>query len=264
MATLLQAPNPSRLILPEGISFGTIYADPPWPLDQENTFSSRRRIVYDRMSIDEIKAIPVPDVSHPDAHLWMWTTTSHLPVALDVVKHWGFTYRTLGVWRKSRLSLGWWLRSRHEFLIFAAKTTEMRHNPGSFSTEISGDYNGHSVKPDTVYPMIESLSPGPRLELFARDTARDGWHTLGDHRKPAEAFGQEGKRKSLPEPQDTVVRGVGGLEIKTGKGFVYLEKTITPVPVKALAQKGRRVKVEMNGVNKWVSIDKLRAKNYKV
>lgn len=262
----IQPANPFRLDLPAG-PFGTIYADPPWPLDQTNTVHSRRRIHYDRMSGNEILDMgdAIGAVCLPDAHLWLWTTNAHLELALKVVNEWGFHYKTLATWRKTKLGTGWWLRSRTEHLIFAARSNELRHNPGTWDTEIKGNWRGHSVKPP-VYDRIESLSPGPYLEVFSRTpTTRERWQTVGDNRKASDPFGQGIKHpKAKPDPQDGKVRGVAGLEIHPGRQYVYLEKVLVAHPVKAVSQKGRRVTIEIDGAKKSVSIDKLRPKGHKV
>lgn len=259
-----------QLDIPPDVKFGTVYADPPWALDKPGTQFRRRRLHYDRMSGDEIKSIPVGDFTTDDAHLWLWTTTTHLKLALDVVEAWGFEYKTLGTWRKSKVGTGWWLRSRTEHLIFAAKTIKLRHNPGSYTTEIEGEYRGHSVKPETVYPMIEALSPGPYIELFNRQSERDGWNAVGANTVPADAFGQDHRldRKwqavEREDVADGVVRGVGGLEIVPEQNYTLLKKQVIAVPVVALQQKARRVKISIDGKKKWVSIDSLRAEGYEV
>lgn len=259
--------NPYRLQLPEGIQFGTIYADPPWPLDQENTKHSRRRIHYDRMSFDEIASIPIHLVAHEQAHLWLWTTNAHLPLALEVVKAWGFTYKTMRTWVKTKVGLGWWLRSRTEHLIFAAKGDDYRHNPGSFTTELRGKWRGHSIKPVEAYDAIEALSPGPRLELFSRhESPREGWYALNGHSVPTDPFGQDHRRTTPPDTNVGPVRGVNGLEIIENRRYVKLVKVLTPVPCTVLKQNGRRVLIHMDGDEKpkWTTIDSLRPRRHKV
>jgi N6-adenosine-specific RNA methylase IME4 len=261
----------TRFELPTGIQFGTILADPPWSVDDpgyEHTAHKRRRLHYDRMPTAEIMAMPVADICHPDAHLWLWTTNAHLEKAIEVCNAWGFHYNTLVTWRKTKLGLGWWLRSRTEHIIFAARTRKLRSNPGSFSTELKGEYRGHSKKPDTQYPMIEALSPGPRLEIFARDSEpRDGWTQIGSDGVPSDPFGQDAKRKQIaPAPNDGVVRGVGGLEATPGKEVLWLRKEIIHVPATVIEQNARKVKIEIgeNGstIKKSVSIDSLREVGY--
>lgn len=257
----------NRLQLPTGIQFGTILADPPWSVDSkgyEHTRHRRRRLHYDRMEVEEICAIPVNEITTDDAHLWLWTTNPHLEKALEVVKAWGFHYNTLVTWPKSKLGLGWWLRSRTEHIICASKSRELRRNPGSWSTLLDGDYKGHSIKPDSQYEMIEALSPGPRLELFKRDDQdREGWTRLGSDGVPEDPFGQLSKHPvAVSDPGDGLVRGVAGFEATEGRDAFWLKKEITYVPVTVLAQNKRKVQIEIqdngNTAKKWVSIDNLR------
>jgi len=162
-----------RLALPPG-PWGTILLDPPWMLQSTGV---RRELHYDRMTQDELKAIPISSICAPDAHLWLWTTNPHLPEALELVTAWGFQYRCLRTWVKPRMGLGWWLRSQTEHLIFASKTKENRKNPSSWTTILTAPAGEHSAKPDEAIACIEALSPGPRLEIFARKE-RPGWTTL--------------------------------------------------------------------------------------
>lgn len=256
----------SRFHIPAGQKFGTILADPPWSVDSpgyEHTKYRRRRLHYDRMELPEICAIPVNDFTTDDAHLWLWVTNSHLEVAFQVVHAWGFHYNTMVTWVKTKLGMGWWLRSRTEHILFCSKSRELRRNPGSFSTELKGKWRGHSVKPEEQYPMIEALSPGPRLELFSRDNGREGWTVLGSDGLPTDPFGQSfAHPEAPPTPNDGVVRGVGGLEAIPGKEVHWLKKEIIRVPATIIEQNKRRVKIEIrengNTIKKSVSIDNLR------
>lgn len=250
----------ARFEIPMGHNFGAIYADPPWPHNDNQ--NSRRRLHYDRMSLDEIKAIPVAEACHPDAHLWIWVTTTHMPHVFDVISAWGFEYKATCVWRKTKLGMGWWVRNRHEFLMIAARSKNLRHNPGSWTSEITGKSGKHSEKPESVYPMIEALSPGPFLELFSRsETPREGWTTLGSNGAPMESYGRTAAlRGKVIDPNDGLVRGVGGLEISSGQTYHYLDKVIVRISVEAISQKGRSVMVALeDGTKKRVSVDKLRA-----
>lgn len=266
-ATEIQPPNPFRAVIPEGMTFGTIYADPPWPADKPGTESSRRRLHYDRMSANEIMDMGdlIKSITTDDAHLWLWTTNPHLEIALKTVKEWGFNFKTMATWTKTKLGQGWWLRSRTEHLIFAAKSNEMRHNPGTWDTTIKGAWRGHSVKPP-VHDRIEALSPGKYLELFSRSNEkRKGWTCVTSDSTPTDAFGQQFKHKgAVPDANDGVVRGVGGLEIIPGQSYIRLEKMFVARPVIAHAQKGRRVQIEIDGKKHWYSIDTLRPADYTV
>lgn len=264
----------TRFDLPREITFGTVVVDCPWPYEPENKkrYARTNRVHYDRMSLDEIKAISVPEIIHPDGHLWLWTTNPALEMALEVVKAWGFTYKTMATWRKSKMGIGWWLRSRTEHVIFAARSTTLRASPGSYTTEIKGAYRGHSVKPD-IYKRVEDLSPGPYLSLFAPEGAeRKGWLHLGSHNVADEAYLQDHIEKlGAPNEKDKTdgkVRGIGGLEIVPEEEYYYLEKLILPVRVRALKQTNRRIQILVPGENgdeakkKSVSIDNLRSLAY--
>jgi len=133
---------------------------------------------YDRMDLVDICQIPVDSVTGPDAHLWLWTTNTHLEEALQVVKSWGFVYKSLLTWVKPRMGTGWWLRSKTEHVILAAKSTRLRANPGNVVTCFEAPYRGPHVKPIELYSIIERLSPAPYLELFARGSERPDWTTL--------------------------------------------------------------------------------------
>jgi len=113
-----------------------------------------------------------------NAHLYLWTTHSHLPDALKVMDAWGFVYKHLITWFKDRMGLGYYFRNHTEFLLFGVR--------GSLSTRANDllDYveeraTQHSRKPGAAYTLIERASPGPRLELFAR-RRRLGWSVWGN------------------------------------------------------------------------------------
>lgn len=265
----------TRFKLPTDIRFGSVLADPPWPFEPENKakFGMTHRPKYDRMSLKEICAIPIADVIHPDGHLWLWTTNPALEMALEVVKAWGFKYKTMATWRKTKFGLGWWLRSRTEHCILAARSTRKRVQPGSWSTEIEGPWRGEGVKPP-IYDRIEALSPGPHLELFCRDNeTREGWVRLGSDGIPTEPFGQAHILKigapNVADVNDGVIRGVGGLEIVQGERYYYLETILKPRIVTVVGQTNRKVHIEDPGENggkakkKSVSIDNLRALDWR-
>jgi N6-adenosine-specific RNA methylase IME4 len=265
---------PTRFKLPD-MQFGTIVADPPWPFDDKNEkqYAMAHRGHFDRMSLKDICDIPVGDVIHPDGHLWLWVTNPGLKMAFEVVDAWGFTYKTMATWRKSKLGLGWWLRSRTEHLILAARSTRLRTAPGSWSTDIKGKYRGYGKKPVDAYKMIEALSPGPYLELFTREeNGRPNWIQLGEHKEMSEAYNQSQFKKlgtpNTPDPSDGVARGVGGLKIEVDNDYYYLEKALIPRKVHVLGQTGRRVSILFPAENgeepkkRSVSVDNLRDLTY--
>ena len=161
--------------LPPG-GFATILVDPPWPLQSGEKH-------YRTMSLARITALPVGTLAARDAHLWLWTTNALLPKAYEVAEAWGFTVRSPLTWVKFRLGLGgrYQLRNATEQLLFC---TRGRAPLGSRSqpTWFNAPVQEHSRKPAEQFAIIERVSPGPYLELFARrrPESNQPWATWGD------------------------------------------------------------------------------------
>jgi len=150
--------------------------DPPWPLQGGEKH-------YRTMSLARIKALPVGQLAACDAHLWLWTTNALLPKAYEVAEAWGFTVRSPLTWVKFRLGLGgrYQLRNATEQLLFC---TRGRAPLGSRSqpTWFNAPVTEHSRKPAEQFAIIERVSPGPYLELFARrrPESNQPWAVWGD------------------------------------------------------------------------------------
>ena len=161
--------------LPPG-GFATILVDPPWPLQGGEKH-------YRTMSLARIKALPVGALAARDAHLWLWTTNALLPTAYEVAEAWGFTVRSPLTWVKFRLGPGgrYQLRNATEQLLFC---TRGRAPLGSRSqpTWFNAPVTEHSRKPAEQFAIIERVSPGPYLELFARrrPESNQPWAVWGD------------------------------------------------------------------------------------
>jgi N6-adenosine-specific RNA methylase IME4 len=149
-----------------------IVADPPWE------YASGNSLPYPTMSLDEIRALPVLDLSDQDAILWLWTTNTHLRAAFEIAEAWGFEYKTTLTWVKDRMGTGEWLRGQTEHCLLAARGKPVFIH-GSYATVFNAARREHSRKPDEFYTLVEDTCPGSRLELFARQ-ARAGWHAFGD------------------------------------------------------------------------------------
>ncbi len=158
--------------------YGTIYADPPWPYANQ---ASRAAAVnhYPSMSIDDICGLPVSGRVKAQAHLWLWATNSFLREAFDVIDAWGFEYKSVMVWVKPQMGLGNYLRVSHGFLLLAS-----RGNLAGRATDqrswIEHDRLKHSQKPEVFRQIVEEISVGPRLEMFARRATADGWDSWGN------------------------------------------------------------------------------------
>ena len=157
--------------LPAG-PFQVVVADPPWQYDTGGS------LPYPTMPIDEIKAIPVQDLADENATLWLWTTNAHLPVAFDVIRAWGFEYKTILTWVKDRMGTGEWLRGQTEHCLLGARGKPVFLH-GSDGTVLEAARREHSRKPDEFYALVERVCPGSRVELFARQQ-RERWQSFGN------------------------------------------------------------------------------------
>ena len=167
--------SPTISGLPPG-GFATILVDPPWPLQGGEKH-------YRTMSLTRIKALPVGALAARDAHLWLWTTNALLPKAYEVAEAWGFTVRSPLTWVKFRLGLGghYQLRNATEQLLFCTRGKAplgSRSQPTWFNAPVQE----HSRKPAEQFAIIERVSPGPYLELFARrrPESNQPWVVWGD------------------------------------------------------------------------------------
>ena len=158
-----------------------ILADPPWHYDFGNE-SRNIQINYPTMSHKDICDLPVNDLATKDALLFLWATSPKLQEAMDVIKAWGFTYKSSAVWVKNRVITGYYFRAQHELLLIATKgkgipTPLPKDRPPSI---IPGLVRKHSQKPDELYTIIEKMYPElDKIELFARNT-RPNWTSWGN------------------------------------------------------------------------------------
>lgn len=161
--------------------FPVIYADPPWQYEHPISDSRRIENQYPTMDTESICALPVSEISAPDAILFLWATTPMLKHGLEVMSAWGFEYRTSMVWVKPSIGPGQWVRQRHEYLLIGVKgyipTPKGENKPDSV---IEAPRNEHSQKPEVVYEIIESMYPEfDKVELFCRQP-RINWVAWGN------------------------------------------------------------------------------------
>lgn len=174
-----------------GRNFSTILADPPWRFTNRTGKMApehKRLARYSTLTTDDICALPVSEVTEPTAHLYLWTPNALLPDALRVMEAWGFQYKTNLVWHKVRKDggsdgrgVGFYFRNVTEIVLFGVKGKNARTlSPGRRQVNlIASRKREHSRKPDEQYDLIESCSPGPYLELFARGV-RPNWTYWGN------------------------------------------------------------------------------------
>ncbi len=175
----------------QGLKFKTILADPPWQFQNRTgkvAPEHKRLSRYPTMTLDRIKNLPVADVCEETAHLYLWVPNALLAEGLQVMESWGFTYKTNLIWYKvrkdggpDRRGVGFYFRNVTEIILFGVKGKNARTlQPGrSQENIIIKQKREHSRKPDEQYALIESCSPGPFLEMFARGN-RPGWFCWGN------------------------------------------------------------------------------------
>ncbi|MGK5090786.1 MT-A70 family methyltransferase [Deltaproteobacteria bacterium TL4] len=170
--------------------FGTILADPPWQFSNRTGKMApehKRLSRYSTMKLEEIMELPIPELALPQSHLYLWIPNALLYEGLEVMKRWGFTYKTNLVWSKIRKDggpdgrgVGFYFRNVTELVLFGVRGRLRTLSPGRRQVNIlSTRKRGHSQKPDELYELIEDCSPGPYLELFARHHHR-GWCQWGN------------------------------------------------------------------------------------
>lgn len=171
--------------------FKTILADPPWRFQNRTGKMApehRRLSRYGTMELEEIKALPVAEACADTAHLYLWVPNALLPEGLEVLNAWGFSYKSNIVWHKIRKDggsdgrgVGFYFRNVTELVLFGvrgknARTLDAGRRQVNY---LASQKREHSRKPDEFYDIVESCSPGPRLEMFARGT-RQGWTGWGN------------------------------------------------------------------------------------
>jgi N6-adenosine-specific RNA methylase IME4 len=169
--------------------YRTIVVDPPWHYgstlpafsrngERSKRESDRSRVPYSTLTVEQIAALDIP--ADDDAHLYLWTTNTHLPHVWTILEAWRFTYSTLLVWCKKPMgAAGMPAYPCHtEYVVFARR--------GRLPFDVQAHTNwyewpraAHSAKPEAFLDLVESVSPGPYLELFAR-RQRLGWDTWGN------------------------------------------------------------------------------------
>jgi N6-adenosine-specific RNA methylase IME4 len=185
------------------VKYRTIVADPPWDHSDGTGFNYGAQAhggkhtpvaphatfpPYEPLTLEEIAALPVPDLAERDAHLYLWTTQRYLRPSFDIVAGWGFTVSATLTWCKAPMGfMGGAFRSSTEFCHFARRGS-LAHKTQAPTRWFTWPRVGwtqadpsskHSRKPEAFLDLVESVSPGPYLELFAR-RQRLGWDTWGD------------------------------------------------------------------------------------
>lgn len=168
------------------MKYNIIYADPPWSYkDKSKSHGGGAESHYKCMSIEEICKLDIP--SEKDSVLLMWTTYPQLEVAFDVIKAWGFKYKTCAfTWVKANkngsiyMGMGRHTRANAEICLLATKGKGVKRiNASVYNTQIH-QRGKHSEKPEHFKSDIVKLYGDiPRLEMFCRSPT-EGWHSWGN------------------------------------------------------------------------------------
>lgn len=174
-------------LIDSGRKFKTIYADPPWKYGNQGTRAATDNH-YPTLSVDEICELPIGELAEDQAHLHLWTTNAFIFDAKKVIEAWGFEYKSVLVWMKPQVGIGNYWRVNHEFLLLGVRGGfQFRDSDGAMQARMRSVVEhariGHSRKPDLFAQMIERVSFGPFIELFAR-RARAGWSSWGNEVNP--------------------------------------------------------------------------------
>ena len=172
-----------------------IYADPPWNYGSKSavnnsTGSDHKPLSehYNTMSLDQLKSLPISEMTDKDAACFMWVTDSHLDEAIEIFKAWGFKYKTVAFnWIKTTnkgnycKNVAPWTMKSSEICLFGTKGAMAKYKQvNNIEALVFAERTKHSKKPEEVRKRIELLFGDiPRLEMFARQ-ASEGWDVFGN------------------------------------------------------------------------------------
>jgi len=164
--------------------YNIIYADPPWKYPAPKEFYGQDvQFHYNTMSISELKELPVKEISKDDCVLYLWATAPLLDVAIELLKTWGFKYKSCLVWDKVKHNMGFYSSVRHEILLIGGRG-QSAPTDKKYANQTDSVYSEprqeHSKKPLFYYEMIEKMHPykTEKIELFARQK-KEGWDSWG-------------------------------------------------------------------------------------
>lgn len=221
--TIPQTPPGDDLTSKVDRRFATILADPPWQFQNRTGKMApehRRLLRYPTMELQEIMDMPVGKVAAAASHLYLWVPNALLMEGLQVMRAWGFNYKSNIVWFKIRKDggpdgrgVGFYFRNVTEILLFGVRGSMRTLKPGRTQVNmLATRKREHSRKPDEIFDIIESCSPGPYLELFAR-FQRAGWSQWGNEDVEKNSLANVAHRIGHIDPEMRLLespRGYGG------------------------------------------------------
>lgn len=184
---MVEAPTAAPAIIIPDVRFATIVADPPWDWGDEGDVDQmgRAKPDYATMPFDQLRALApwgrkMGDVADTDCHLYLWITNRSMPKGATLLESWGFRFITILTWPKPSFGMGNYFRGQTEHVLFGVRGSQAlrRKDASTLLPTWRRGPGGHSSKPPEFLEFVESCSPGPYLELFAR-SARPGWTPWG-------------------------------------------------------------------------------------
>jgi len=166
-------------LIEKRVTFPTIYADPAWQYDNESARGAAARH-YSTMSVEQICKEPVRKLAAKNAHLHLWTTNGFLREAFAVIDAWGFKFKSCFVWVKDGIGTGNYWRVSHEFLLLGVRGG-LAFRDQTLGSWMQAPRSAHSRKPGNIRTLVERVSPGPYLELYAREELpHSAWTVYGN------------------------------------------------------------------------------------
>lgn len=156
--------------------YGTAIIDAPLETGQRGTYGAIKH--YPLMSVEEVKRMPIGDFMADNSHIWMWVGNQTLRIGFSILEAWGYSPKSVYTWCKLRMGLGVYLRNGTEHAILGVRG----HAPVKFKAQINWGIfpvQDHSHKPEEFHKIVERVSPGPYVELFAR-RKMPGWDVWGN------------------------------------------------------------------------------------
>ncbi len=167
--------------------YSIIYADPCWDYagrQQHNAVHKNKSADdhYATLPLATLKTLDVKSITEPDALLFIWTSSPHLEQAIELMKAWGFQYKTVAfVWEKQKTNPGYYTMSQCELCLVGKRGSIPKPRGSRNERQFLSSMRGrHSEKPEEVRARIERMFPTQRkIELFARVSV-DGWDVWGN------------------------------------------------------------------------------------
>lgn len=167
--------------------YEVIYADPPWDYNGKTQHTSIKAVQsakdhYPCMTLDELKALNVKGVAAANSICFLWTSSPHLPQAIELLSAWGYSYKTIAfIWDKQKTNPGYYTLSQCEICLVGKRGTIPKERGSRKERQFISEMRGrHSAKPEEVRNRIERMFPTQKkLEMFARHK-KDGWDVFGN------------------------------------------------------------------------------------